>query len=208
MEAMLGTKIAGAMILDRDYRCAEECAAIRLDCEAFCDHVVIHKRKEIENFPLVPTAIDRAVAKRISERARRAGIAEIAAPSVSAALADFCESSKSYVQAQFLEARRRYERTHPSGRHEAKIAEITLDDVESRWRDPEMRMDLVSGKDALSALNRHLQDAYQVNVTATAIIDAMRADEIPVEMVALIEMLAKFSASVPSAHDLEPALAT
>jgi hypothetical protein len=53
-------------------------------------------------------------------------------------------------------------------------------------------------KDAMSALNKYIQDAYQVNVTALAIIDAMHADEVPVGISSLIDMLSEFSQSSPA----------
>lgn len=59
MEQTLGSPVSAAAILDRDYRPDEERAAIKRSCEEFCDLVVIHDSKEIENFLLVPDAIDR-----------------------------------------------------------------------------------------------------------------------------------------------------
>lgn len=64
IETTLGSKIITAAILDRDYRSDEECEVIANECRNFCDFVVIHQRKEIENFLLVPSAIDRAINKK------------------------------------------------------------------------------------------------------------------------------------------------
>tara|TARA_R110002033_G_scaffold57490_1_gene106599 strand:- start:3420 stop:4850 length:1431 start_codon:yes stop_codon:yes gene_type:complete len=71
MEATLGFKIVSTAVLDRDFRSLDECEAIRNDCLKHCKFVSIHKRKEIENYLLVPDAIARAATKRI-EKGRHA----------------------------------------------------------------------------------------------------------------------------------------
>jgi energy-coupling factor transporter ATP-binding protein EcfA2 len=66
METTLGTTIRAAAVLDRDYRSDSECESLSAECRKFCDYVTILKRKEIENFLLVPGAMDRA-AERYSQ---------------------------------------------------------------------------------------------------------------------------------------------
>jgi AAA domain, putative AbiEii toxin, Type IV TA system/AAA ATPase domain len=194
METTLGTKIVAAAILDRDYRSDDECNAIAEECKTFCNYVAIHKRKEIENFLLVPEAIDRALASKVADQARRSGSAAAYQASAEEALLTFSESRKSYVASRVLDERRRFERVHAPGRHEARVYELALDAFEERWADPVLRLALVSGKDALGWVNRNAQELYSVSVTATAIIDAMRSDEIPAEMRDLVRMLSEFSA--------------
>ena len=54
---------------------------------------------------------------------------------------------------------------------------------------------MVGGKEALSALNRALQEKHGISVTATSIIDAMRLSEVPDELRALLGRLDAFRAS-------------
>jgi hypothetical protein len=63
---------------------------------------------------------------------------------------------------------------------------------EDRWRDPVERLRMIPGKDALSYVNQALQEAHGVNVTPTAIIEAMRASEVPQEMRKLLTELDNF----------------
>jgi hypothetical protein len=197
METTLGTKIVAAAILDRDYRSDDECKAVAEECKAFCNYVAVHKRKEIENFLLVPDAIDRALASKVADQVRRSGAGSAYQPSAEESLLTFSESKKSYVASRTLAERRRFERAHAPGQHEASVDEVALDAFEKQWADPELRLCLVPGKDALGWVNRNAQERYGVSVTATAIIDAMHADEIPAEMRALVEMLSEFSAHDP-----------
>ena len=193
MEATLGGKITAAAILDRDYRSKEECDYIKAKCGEFCDHVIIHERKEIENFLLVPSAIDRAVKLKMSERSKRSGIAINGEPDIAQRLNEFCESHKHYVTAQCLDFRKLHNRVEPSGQNESKFNEVVLDAVAKSWGDDLLRLNLVPGKDALSDVNGYLQDAFGVSITPVAIIDAMKAEEIPNEMKELIATLVEFS---------------
>jgi hypothetical protein len=43
-------------------------------------------------------------------------------------------------------------------------------------------------------------ESYGVNVTATAIIDSMRTDEVPSEMKSLVQLLAEFAVSSPASQ--------
>ena len=198
MEVTLGVKIVSCVILDRDYRCDDECAAISLECKKYCDFVIVHKCKEVENFLLVPDAIDRAAAQRIADRARRLG--EPAAYEASALdmLERFASEKKSYVASQLITYRRQFERARRLGLHDATLVEMALATFEKQWAEPATRLTMIPGKDAISSINKQLRDKYGINVTESAIIDVMRPTEIPAEMKALIQMLSEFSAKRPS----------
>ena len=71
MELTLGSKILKAVVLDRDYRSKEEIAGVRARLVKFSDFVHIHKRKEIENYLLDASAIDRAIKRQINEHNKR-----------------------------------------------------------------------------------------------------------------------------------------
>jgi predicted ATP-dependent endonuclease of OLD family len=195
MEMTLGSKIQAAAILDRDYRSDGECAAIQKECETFCNCVIIHRRKEIENFLLVPAALDRAAAQKVLDQARRANKSVKYSLDLANFLNAFCDSKRTYITSQILSDRRRFERANSPGLHETEVNEAALNILEQRWADPSERLALVPGKEAFSAVNRHLQEKYGVNITSTAAIEAMQPDEIPKEIVALVEKLKAFSTS-------------
>jgi hypothetical protein len=197
METTLGSSILTAAILDRDYRSDSERNAIRTECLTFCDHVSIHERKEIENFLLIPSAIDRAAARRVADRSSRSGKAQKYALDAEKLLEEFATNRKSYVTAQFLASRRQFERTHTPGLHEATINESALNDFESAWQSLESRLRVVPGKDALSYLNQRLQQDYSISVTATGVIDAMTPAEVPAEMKTLVGDLTAFAVQTP-----------
>jgi len=193
MEATLGSKVSVSAILDRDYRSDKEITAIEEACRSFCDLIHIHKRKEIENFLLVPAAIDRAAKRRLADRLKRVGGLQEYTSSAASVLESLAQEKHSYVMAQRLASRRRFERTAQSGVNEATYNEIVLKDFAEDWKDLDSKLRIVPGKDALAAVNQHLQQNYSVNVTPTAIIDAMTKEEIPEELQQLMAALDDFA---------------
>lgn len=192
MEEMLGSKILAAAILDRDYRCDEECDAIAKDCSFFCDVVQIFRRKELENFLLVATAIDRAASRRLAEKERSSGKAAGFKPTARSLLDDFAGSRKAYVLAQVAAEKSRFLRASGSTQHLATISEAVYSKFEIDWLDATGRLNLIPGKDAMSAINAGLQASYGISLTPSAIIDAMSVHEVPDEMKQIVTLLSAF----------------
>ena len=195
MEATLGGRVLAAAILDKDYRCDGEREALVKECKSFCDYVTIYKRKEIENFLLVPAAIDRAAARRVADQAKRVGHDITYCSDATKLFEDFASQKKSYVTAQYLANRRRFERSNSPNRSETTITEEALVEFESCWKDSTSRFEAIPGKEALGAINHILQSEYGVSLTATAILDAMRTSDIASEMQQIIRDLSKFALS-------------
>lgn len=194
IEATLGGKVVVGAVLDRDYRSQAECDEISQACEGFCDMVQIHGRKEVENFLLFPAAIDRAAARRVADRAKRSGCEPEFAPCAQSVLDDYASNNKRYVTSQYLAFRRRFQRATSSAMDEATANEAVLDEFAARWEDsPAGPLAMVSGKNALSAMNEHLQERHGVSVTPTAIIDAMKLEEVPDEIGQLLSALDTFT---------------
>ncbi|MEP2828910.1 AAA family ATPase [Parvibaculum sp.] len=198
METTLGAKILSAIVLDRDYRCEEECREIVTQCKKFCDYAVVHSCKEIENFLLVPTAIDRALSYRVGDKVRRTGVAAEFEPCTEGVLEEFSVLKKNYIQSQLIAERRRYGRESGTTLHESQLTESTLEAFERDWSNPSKKLNLIPGKDAIGFINRSAQASHGVSVTATAIVDAMKMEELPKNMRDLIGMLAEFSSAKPN----------
>jgi len=193
IERALGGAVHAAIVLDRDFRSLEECDAIADGCRKFCDLAVIHTCKELESFLLVPEAIDRAARGRIAERVRRTGSTINFTGGCAETLDVFVQNERRYVFSQFTASRRQYLRTLKSHEDERATDQVTMEALESDWnRGLQRRLEMMPAKDALSAVNQHLQEHYAINVTPTNIINAMRDDEVPPEMRSLLRRLATF----------------
>ena len=193
METTLGGKIKAAAILDRDFRSDKERASIESSCRIFCDMARVLDRKEIENYLLIPAAIDRAAAVRVADRSRRTGRQMAYEPQSEEILTTFAEDKRNYVVAQTLANHRRFERIESPGTDETVVSEAALAGFEMNWQTLSGRLCLIPGKDALSAVNQKLQQLYAVSVTPTGIIDSINRDEIPQDLRSLIDELAKFA---------------
>lgn len=195
IEAALGSDVRAAVILDRDFRSEAECRAIAQRCKESCELAFIHSCKEVENFLLVPDAIDRAARNRIREVTRRTGKDVDYVRECSKILEAFGEEQKNYVISQVIASRRRFVRESHLREDESTTNQAALEAFESEWaKGPNRRLELVPGKAALSAVNRHLQTKYRISVTPAGIIAATDEDEIPTEMRNLLNELAGFAA--------------
>ncbi|MFZ2067015.1 MAG: ATP-binding protein [Xanthobacteraceae bacterium] len=193
METTLGSNILAAAILDRDYRSDGELETIGTECAKFCELIAIHRQKEIENFLLVPAAIDRAAKRRLADQSKRSGYEMEYVSDAATILEHFATQKKSYVMSQYLAERRRFERIHSPATHEATINEAALNEFEGNWSDGDKKLAMLPGKEAISFINQHLQDEYGISLTPTAIIDSMLAEEICGDMTRLVTDLSNFS---------------
>jgi len=194
MEYTLGGRIQTAAILDRDFRSQRERNTIIKDCQDFCNRVTIHAQKEIENYLLVPNAIDRAAAKKLADRGRRTGKSLTYVSNAREILNDFAADRKDNVMAQHVAAWRRFEKATNAAEHDSVIMEAAMKEFNECWTTFESRMGIVPGKAALSYVNQKLQEACSISVTPSSIIDSMHVNEIPVEMKELIKLIDQFAA--------------
>lgn len=197
MEHPLGRQVLSGVILDRDYRSTAECGYISDQLATVCDLAVIHRCKEIENFVLVPQAIDRLVAGRVRERRKRdSRVAEYENECLEILL-KFADQKKIYLMSQFTERHKQFQKGIGSKTMNESLFEEALKEFEERWVDIAERLAMIPGKEALTYLNGEIQRKYKVSVTPVAIIEAMRREEVPQEMVDLLTMVERFAVRGP-----------
>jgi hypothetical protein len=129
METALGGQITAAALMDKDYRCDAERKAIITQCQEFCSYAAIHRCKEVENFLLVPAAMDRAAARRVADQVRRSGNGKAYDGDAATLLDSFATERKSYVSGQYIAERGRFQRG--AGRSQATMAEAALGELEA-----------------------------------------------------------------------------
>lgn len=72
-ERTLGQSISMTAVFDKDFRCDEEVSDILKSLQKSLEFSHIHSRKEIENYLLIPDALDRALKRRYKERSKVSG---------------------------------------------------------------------------------------------------------------------------------------
>jgi AAA15 family ATPase/GTPase len=192
MEITLGTKVLKAVVFDRDYRSDAEVAFISDQLKKFARLAHIHRRKELENYLLEPSAIDLAIQKHINEYNKRTEEKIKYEGSAKDLLEELSSSLKHMVSAQFLAKRTSYEKSKCPELDYATINQRLLEEFETLWSHWDTRKAVVPGKDLLSQLNKHLQAKYHITITPTAIVNSMTVHDVPDEMCELIEALEGF----------------
>jgi len=192
IELTLGTKILKAVIFDRDFRSPEEVEGLLKGFNKFASVAHIHERKEIENYLLVPPVLQKAIEKRVAQRSGRQGTTKKFSENAEDILRELSNKMKSKVNAQFMSKREKFLKSANPGLDPASINQKMLEDFEALWSNMESRLKIVPGKDLLSALNEYLQDKYSVSVTHSLILGVMLQDQIPTDIVTLLDALDAF----------------
>ncbi len=189
IEDALGTKLYIGAIYDRDFHCDEEIEHIGSSLKRNLEVAHIHERKEIENYLLIPSVLDRAVKRAVAERAARANEELQSVPDVQDLLSDITDSRKTHVIAQLLKERENYFRSNK--KDSSTIYQETLEKVDVQWGNLDTRMELVSGKEVLAELRTKYQE-FGISLTDAKIIDAMYRNEVPQDLLKLLSELEAF----------------
>ena len=82
-------------------------------------------------------------------------------PCVTKVLQAFAAGKKSHVLSRYLACRKRFERGGGSAMSEELMNELVVNEFEKLWEDPDKQLCMLPGKEALAAVNEHLQNSKQ-----------------------------------------------
>ena len=153
----------------------------------------VHRSKEIENYLLCPAALDRAIEHASADRQLTN-----APPSALDLLCEITDPLKEDVKAQILAKRAEYLRS--SGRDLADVNRETLREFALMWDDLPQRLSLVPGKEVLSSFRARVQQLTGVTLSDSRIVNAMRRDDFPEELVGLVTSLEAFRTAAVAQH--------
>jgi energy-coupling factor transporter ATP-binding protein EcfA2 len=192
IESTVGKTIAVAVVFDKDYRVAGEVSELLEGFSEFASFRHIHYRKEIENYLLEPSVLQRLVDRRLTEQVSRSGACARHAFSVREELDAICASMKSRIMGQYLARGVQFKKRRSSAIDQSILNQEVLDEFEARWSDLAGRLELCPGKEVLASLNQRLQDVLGFSITPSSILSMMAADEVPSEIKLLIQGLDGF----------------
>lgn len=193
----LGEDVLFAGIFDRDYRCDEEVADVQRQLAPELKLLHIQRRKETENYLLVPEVLQRAVESAARDRARRMGKPFVPiGPSASELLDRVTSPLRFDVQGQYVGKRIDYRRKQ--GLDSSTVAAEVAQWFDRTWSSLDARLEIVPGKDVLRALNRELQKSYGIALTWRGIVGSFRQSEVPLEMRGLVDSLSRLGTTAPS----------
>ena len=186
----LGTELLIAAVYDRDYYCEAQIEDVQVKLKASLRLAHVHKRKEIENYLLIPEVLDRVVAKGIAERRTKGADVREATETALQTLLTLSDSLKDDVQDQYVS---KYLEFHRAGTKDTstKIKEATTI-FRGCWSVPEERLKIVPGKELLRRYREYVHENIGVSVTDAKIIDACHHDELAQDLIQLLKGLDAF----------------
>ncbi len=185
--AKLGAKLHVAACFDRDFWCDEEIGSLVSTLEPQIAFIHVHKCKELENYLLVPSALDRAISQAAAERGM-----SVSTPDASSILIETTQDLKIEVQAQYLAKRRQYF-SHKSSRDASTLDKETLNWFERNWVNLSSRLSIVPGKQVLQSFRSLVQKRFGLTLTDYRIVNTMHSDEISEDLKVLIAKINKFA---------------
>lgn len=197
LQKTVGEALRIAAVFDRDYYPSEQISAHMASLQTHVAVAAVLARKEIENYLLLPNALQKAVDRACSELERTRGQAAIPFD-VRAALLDITDPMKASVQGSYLG--RRWEWLRSSGRDIGSVNRETIEWFDQRWESLESRLEIVPGKQVLGALRDRVKAKTGANLTDNRILGSIKTDEIPSDMAELVRGLDNFRKE-PNASD-------
>lgn len=169
-------------ILDSDYHTRDEREKRKKEAKTAGVHLHIWQRKEIENYCIVPSAIQRLIAYRAPRRKRIPTVEDIVEQ-----LNTIFEKLKEVVfDALSTEILAQDRKLGVGGANK-----VAREEIEKAWRSFEGKLAIISGKEAISGLSRWSQEQFNVSLNAALIARHMDVNEIPEEIGAVVNSIEK-----------------
>jgi energy-coupling factor transporter ATP-binding protein EcfA2 len=185
----LGTSLLLAAVLDRDYYPEEELETVRGALAEHADIVHIHARKELENYLLVPSVIERAI-RMVLKSSGKPGVKAPTVADIEKMLDEISRPMKNEILGQLVAKRWAFLRS--TGVDQASITAEVIERFDCQWPPLEARLSIVPGKEVLKRLRERVREQYGITLTTQRIVTAFRKDEIAEDLKTLLDKLEVF----------------
>jgi energy-coupling factor transporter ATP-binding protein EcfA2 len=172
-----GDEISAYCILDSDYHTPKEVETRQRDAEAKNVRLHVWLRKEIENYLVIPGAIRRVIGQDCTEPP--------SVDEITTKLQQIAESNKNEVYDNFAESFY----LEDKGKGQKTANEKVRAFLDPRWTEGNESLHRVSGKTLLSTLSEWSKGQYGVSFGIAAILHALRREDLPAEVVAVISSI-------------------
>ncbi len=189
-EKALGSSLHIGAIFDNDYWPSDEIADVYAKCKDSLQLIHFHHGKEIENYLLIPSVLERTLEKAIVERERRSSEVIDRTLSASDILTDITNSLRDNVSAQYIAKNQSYFKS--TGKDPATIAGETLNWVSTVWPNLQERLMIVPGKTVLRAFRDKCQSLYGITITDAKVFSEFHKDDIHTKLLDLIKQIDAF----------------
>ncbi len=190
---VLGEEIKIAILLDRDYRAEEELDSVLRKLSEEISLVHILKKKEIENYFIIPTAIQKVIEQKLEERIVAGTILQNPDIDISKLLDIIAEQLKADTKTQIV--------AHKAKANQKSAKDISTTITESStkfeddWTNPLFRFSVICGKSFFSLLNSHLQEYYKLSISYSKISNYIKLADLDNDITEFLIKLNAFKAN-------------
>lgn len=177
-------------IYDRDYFCDEEVDQTEQSLRKELTGARILSRKEMENYLLHIPVLQRVMEKQLEQKNRRQGTTTKASKSMIEYISAITDQHRIESQAQYIGRMLAFHRS--SGLDASTLSKQVMQRFEEKWSNLDSRLTIVPGKSVIKALRDSVQADLGINLTLFQIVDEFRPNEVPNDMIALVNSLEEF----------------
>ncbi len=177
-----GEHIAVYCVLDSDYHTTKQKTARRTQATRNQINLQIWAKKEIENYLLVPAALQRLIANRIARRMVPPTEAEIS-KKIDELAAERYDEVFDGISAEVLSDDR--------GLGAAGANRATREILDPAWASATGKQSLASGKSILADLFKWIQEEFGVSMTSAAVIGAMHPVEVHADVKCFLDAIVR-----------------
>lgn len=192
IEKTIGSQIISGVIFDRDFRSDSEVKSVLFELEKCNCFAHIHSCKEVENFLLIPEILEKAIIDRIKDNNSRTAQNKVFVHNISEYLQSLVQTFRHRTNAQLQSHQQNFSKKNNSGIDVSHYIEQISIQFEKKWETLESRLRIVPGKDFLTALNKRLQDEFDITISPNNIINSMKKNSVPLELIEIIDKIEVF----------------
>ncbi len=170
------SQIKGFVIVDRDYRTDSKIAEQQALVAGAGLHLHVWKRKEIENYFIIPSAIARCTSAL--------GSVPVTTADIEGMLNSICDTMRESLLCALTDEALREDRAKGAGKASVAAARI----IDATWGAGRQCM-AVSGKELMSRLFAELNKVYSVNMSLGKVAEFIHRDEVDPEVVDLFAVI-------------------
>lgn len=192
LQHTLGADIKIGAVYDRDYWCDAQIAETEQELSDNLYFAHIHKMKEIENYLLNPSVLNRALKKHTAEKNNRSSTSIEINESIENILYLITEPLRIDTQSQYVGKYIEYMKKVENGLDQTTLTGNAIRIFEEKWRNLDTRLMIVSGKRTLKDLRGYISERWSITLTDIRIIDEFSKNEVPHDLRDLIDILEKY----------------
>ncbi len=191
IEQATGSQFNIAAIYDRDYYPEEEIADMLKQLKKHLTVAEVLQRKEIENYLLVPSVLNRLMATLVTAQHDPTTVLSVGDVRSDVILTQITDEMRHEVQAQYVARKCQYLRSSDASIPTAAATRW----FDERWNLLDKRLCITPGKQTLRRFKDKMQELYGVSFSDNRIADEFRSDEIPTDLADLLRRLEEFCAN-------------